>query len=162
RRDRSGAFFLATRSRPVRRRAVRAHQGTMFRDFSPRGSSMSDDRESGWRGAVQPLYGVIALAAGGQTASATRLRGPFLLPSVFDTMRAIRTGFADGPMLFDLTRTVERTAWAFVIASAIAVPVGIALGAAPSLYRKLEFVIDFFRSTPASAVFPLFLVLFGV
>ncbi len=30
------------------------------------------------------------------------------------------------------------------------------------LYRSLEFVIDFFRSTPASAMFPLFLVLFGV
>jgi sulfonate transport system permease protein len=36
------------------------------------------------------------------------------------------------------------------------------LGSSERLYRSLEFVIDFFRSTPASAMFPLFLVLFGV
>ena len=36
------------------------------------------------------------------------------------------------------------------------------LGSSVRLYRSLEFVIDFFRSTPASAMFPLFLVLFGV
>ena len=44
----------------------------------------------------------------------------------------------------------------------IAIPLGILLGASERLYRSVEFVIDFFRSTPASAMFPLFLVLFGV
>ena len=44
----------------------------------------------------------------------------------------------------------------------IAIPLGIVLGSSEQLYRSLEFVIDFFRSTPASAMFPLFLVLFGV
>jgi ABC-type nitrate/sulfonate/bicarbonate transport system permease component len=44
----------------------------------------------------------------------------------------------------------------------IAIPLGIFLGASERLYRSVEFVIDFFRSTPASAMFPLFLVLFGV
>ncbi len=36
------------------------------------------------------------------------------------------------------------------------------LGSSDKLYRAVEFIIDFFRSTPASAMFPLFLVLFGV
>ena len=36
------------------------------------------------------------------------------------------------------------------------------LGASRRVYHALEFIIDFFRSTPASAVFPLFLVIFGV
>ena len=48
------------------------------------------------------------------------------------------------------------------IAAVIAIPLGIVLGSSEQLYRSLEFVIDFFRSTPASAMFPLFLVLFGV
>ena len=39
---------------------------------------------------------------------------------------------------------------------------GILLGANERVYRSVEFVIDFFRSTPASAMFPLFLVIFGV
>ena len=41
-------------------------------------------------------------------------------------------------------------------------PLGILLGSSEKLYRSVEFVIDFFRSPPASAMFPLFLVLFGV
>ena len=49
-----------------------------------------------------------------------------------------------------------------MIAAVIAIPLGIFLGSSERLYRSVEFVIDFFRSTPASAMFPLFLVLFGV
>jgi len=44
----------------------------------------------------------------------------------------------------------------------IAIPLGILLGSSEKVYRSVEFLIDFFRSTPASAMFPLFLVLFGV
>lgn len=114
-----------------------------------------------WRKLLQPLYGVVGLLLIWQIVSATRLVDPFLLPSVSSTAKAVWVGFTEGPLLFDLSRTVERTMLAFAFASVIAVPVGIALGAAPAVYEKLEFVIDFFRSTPASAVFPLFLVLFG-
>jgi NitT/TauT family transport system permease protein len=59
-------------------------------------------------------------------------------------------------------KTLWRTLWSFLIALAVAVPLGIVLGASERFYRSIEFVIDFFRSTPASAMFPLFLVLFGV
>ena len=55
-------------------------------------------------------------------------------------------------------RTISSTA----IAAVIAIPLGILLGSSEKLYRSVEFLIDFFRSTPASAMFPLFLVLFGV
>ena len=48
------------------------------------------------------------------------------------------------------------------IATVIAVPIGILLGSHEKLYRSVEFIVDFFRSTPASALFPLFLVIFGV
>ena len=44
----------------------------------------------------------------------------------------------------------------------IGVPLGILLGSNEKIYESIEFAIDFFRSTPASAMFPLFLVLFGV
>jgi NitT/TauT family transport system permease protein len=48
------------------------------------------------------------------------------------------------------------------LATLLGVPIGIFLGAKESIYRSLEFVIDFFRSTPATAMFPLFLLLFGL
>ena len=68
----------------------------------------------------------------------------------------------EGSLGFDFLKTVYRTAAATLIAAVIAIPLGIVLGSSERLYHSLEFVIDFFRSTPASAMFPLFLVLFGV
>ena len=67
-----------------------------------------------------------------------------------------------GPLGFDFGRTVDRTTASTLIAAVFAIPLGIVLGSSERLYRSVEFVIDFFRSTPASAMFPLFLVLFGV
>ena len=40
--------------------------------------------------------------------------------------------------------------------------IGIVLGAKAAVYRSVEFIVDFFRSTPATAMFPLFLLLFGL
>src|SRR5712664_1494172 len=95
-------------------------------------------------------------------ASALKLVDPVLLPSPQDSWRALLAGTADGTLTHDFLKTVWRTLLSFVIALAVAVPLGIVLGASERLYRSVEFVIDFFRSTPASAMFPLFLVLFGV
>jgi NitT/TauT family transport system permease protein len=36
------------------------------------------------------------------------------------------------------------------------------LGSAEGAYRSVEFLIDFFRSTPSSALIPLFLLIFGI
>ncbi len=51
---------------------------------------------------------------------------------------------------------------AFLIAAAIGVPLGVLLGSNERAYRSVEFLIDFFRSTPSSALIPLFLMIFGV
>lgn len=113
-----------------------------------------------WR-ALRPAIGAIAFLALWQAAAMLKLVDPVLLPSVPETFAATWKGLAGGAIGADFLRTVERTILAFLIASAIAVPVGVFLGSSVGLYRSVEFVVDFFRSTPASAVFPLFLVLFG-
>ena len=41
-------------------------------------------------------------------------------------------------------------------------PLGVLLGSNERAYRSVEFLIDFFRSTPSSALIPLFLLIFGV
>ncbi len=91
-----------------------------------------------------------------------RLADPVLLPSPLETFNDTAHAFTHGPLLHDLWRTVTRTVLAFLVACAIGVPLGLLLGAKENVYRAVEFVIDFFRSTPASALFPLFLILFGV
>jgi NitT/TauT family transport system permease protein len=113
------------------------------------------------RAALPPIGGAVGFVLLWQVAAWLRLADPILLPPPAETFRDTWQGFAHGTLVLDTWRTVERTALAFVIASAIGVPLGVALGAREALYRGVEFVVDFFRSTPASALFPLFLILFG-
>ena len=109
-----------------------------------------------------PVVGVVGLLLIWALTSWTRLVDPVLLPSPAATFRAMWTGMTSGKLGLDFVKTVERTIAATAIAAVIAIPLGILLGSSEKLYRSVEFVIDFFRSTPASAMFPLFLVLFGV
>ena len=87
---------------------------------------------------------------------------PILLPTPADTISALITGLAGGPLLNDFAVTVWRTLQAFVIAAVVGVPLGVLLGSNERVYRSVEFLIDFFRSTPSSALIPLFLLIFGV
>jgi ABC-type nitrate/sulfonate/bicarbonate transport system permease component len=109
-----------------------------------------------------PIIGVVGLIVIWYLAVWYQIVDPVLLPSPVDTFRALWSGIAGGRLGFDFMRTLERTILAILIAAAIAIPLGIALGASERVYRSVEFAVDFFRSTPASAMFPLFLVLFGV
>jgi NitT/TauT family transport system permease protein len=112
--------------------------------------------------AFLPLVGVVGLFAIWQIATWLKAVDPVLLPSPALTFDAFWKGMDGGALGFDFVKTVYRTLVATVIAAVIAIPLGIVLGSSEKVYRSLEFVIDFFRSTPASAMFPLFLVLFGV
>ncbi|MDR6453518.1 ABC transporter permease [Variovorax paradoxus] len=87
---------------------------------------------------------------------------PILLPTPADTVAALITGLAGGPLLTDFAMTVWRTLQAFAIAAVVGVPLGVLLGSNERAYRSVEFLIDFFRSTPSSALIPLFLLIFGV
>jgi NitT/TauT family transport system permease protein len=109
-----------------------------------------------------PFYGVIGLIVFWYVGIWVEIVDPVLLPSPAQAALAIWNGMADGGLLADFLRTVERTTYSIFIASVVSIPLGIFLGSSERLYRSVEFIIDFFRSTPASAVFPLFLVIFGV
>ena len=87
---------------------------------------------------------------------------PILLPPPGATVLTLITGLAGGPLLLDFAVTVWRTVQAFLIAAVIGVPLGVLLGSNERAYRSVEFLIDFFRSTPSSALIPLFLLIFGV
>ena len=109
-----------------------------------------------------PLVGVFGLIALWYLGVAVEIVDPVLLPSPAAAAAAVWTGMAGGDLLADFLRTVERTTYSIIIASVIALPLGVFFGSSVKLYRSVEFIIDFFRSTPASAMFPLFLVIFGV
>ena len=81
-----------------------------------------------------------------------------LLPPPLATIGTLISGLAGGALLTDFAVTVWRTVQAFLIAAVIGVPLGVLLGSNERAYRSVEFLIDFFRSTPSSALIPLFLL----
>ena len=109
-----------------------------------------------------PFVGVIGLILVWYIGYWMRIVDPVLLPPPDAAFKALWKGMTGGRLLFDFWQTVIRTFTAIAVAAVIAIPLGIVLGASERLYRSVEFVVDFFRSTPASAMFPLFLVIFGV
>ena len=70
--------------------------------------------------------------------------------------------FSSGVILPDIALTLYRTLLGFVIACLIGIPIGLLMGYSDRIYYSLEFVVEFFRSIPATALFPLFLLFFGI
>jgi ABC-type nitrate/sulfonate/bicarbonate transport system permease component len=124
-----------------------------------RGSALNRRRV---RRVLEFVLGPVLLIAVWWVAYAATLVDPHLLPSPFATLADTWKNIASGAMTRDFLQTLLRVTYAFAIATAFGVPVGIVLGANESVYRSVEFIIDFFRSTPATAMFPLFLLLFGL
>ena len=108
------------------------------------------------------LIGPLLLIALWSLASFARLIDPFFLPDPFTTTGVLLRLVGQGVILPDVWATLVRVFLAFGIAVVIGLPLGLLLGRAERAYRSLEFLIDFFRSTPATALFPMFLLLFGV
>jgi len=108
------------------------------------------------------FIGIIILIAIWYIASHFKLVDPFFLPNPKDTLLELFSLISSGVIVKDIVATFSRTAWAFIISIIIGVPVGLLLGKFEKVYRSVEFIIDFFRSTPATAIFPLFMLVFGI
>jgi len=85
-----------------------------------------------------------------------------LIPAPGATLATTWQALVHGTMGHDLLQTLNRVLYAFAMAAVTAVPIGILIGANERIYRSCEFLIDFFRSTPATAMFPLFMLIFGL
>ena len=109
-----------------------------------------------------PLIGPLALFIVWDLVLRLQLVRPVLLPTPGAALAALARGMAGGPLLGDFLSSLNRTLQAFLIAGVIGVPLGVLLGSSEKAYRSVEFLVDFFRSTPSSALIPLFLMIFGV
>ncbi|PZO12832.1 MAG: taurine ABC transporter permease [Burkholderiales bacterium] len=118
-------------------------------------------RKTDW-GRALPFVGPVVLFILWDLVVRTGYIKPILLPAPMDAMGALLKGLAGGPLLTDFLVTVWRTVQAFLIAAIVGMPLGVLLGSNEKAYRSVEFLIDFFRSTPSSALIPLFLMVFGV
>jgi NitT/TauT family transport system permease protein len=109
-----------------------------------------------------PLLGPVLLLLLWQLTLSAHWVRPVLLPPPLETLAYLVDAFRSGSIWPDLWATVLRTLTAFGIAVVIGVPLGVMLGASEGAYRSVEFLVDFFRSTPSSALIPLFMLIFGI
>ncbi len=86
----------------------------------------------------------------------------FFLPGPFTVLAKLGEALGRGIIIPDLIATLERVSVSFIVALALGLPLGLWLGYSEKIYDSIEFIIDFFRSTPATALFPLFLLIFGI
>lgn len=138
-----------------------SNAGTTADWASPNAVSAAVPGKFSWNAAL-PVIGPIALFVIWDLVVRFGLVKAILLPTPAATIQALATGLAGGPLLTDFMVTVWRTLQAFLIAALVGVPLGVLLGSNERAYRSVEFLIDFFRSTPSSALIPLFLLIFGV
>jgi NitT/TauT family transport system permease protein len=117
---------------------------------------------SQFAGRLLPALGPAIMFALWFAAVQFRWVSPVLLPTPQATLSALAQGVASGSLNRDFLVTVLRTVESFLVAAALGVPLGILLGSNERAYRSVEFLIDFFRSTPSSALIPLFMMIFGV
>ena len=116
-------------------------------------------RFPGW---LQPAVGPGLLLLVWWCVHVTGLVTGKLLPSPIATVQSLAANLWAEGLFFDLLQTILRTLEAFAIALIIGLPCGIVIGSSRRIYRQIEFLVDFFRSTPATALFPLFMIIFGL
>jgi NitT/TauT family transport system permease protein len=109
-----------------------------------------------------PLFGPVLLFVIWDLVVRFGLVKAILLPPPADTLATLVSGMLGGDLIQHFGVTLYRTLLAFGIATAIGMPLGILLGSNVRAYSSVEFLIDFFRSTPSSALIPLFLLIFGI
>ncbi|MEK6902047.1 MAG: ABC transporter permease [archaeon] len=84
------------------------------------------------------------------------------MPNPIDVLMEFSTLVQNGQLFEDAAATIGRTLIGFFIACGIGIPLGLLMGYSDRIYSALEFLVEFFRSIPATALFPFFLLLFGI
>lgn len=87
-----------------------------------------------------------------------KLVSPLFLASPKDVLQSL----SDITLLSDIGHTLYRVLVGFGIAVVIGVPLGLLMGYSSRVYNVLEFTVEFFRGIPTTALFPLFLLVFGI
>ncbi len=85
-----------------------------------------------------------------------------LLPSLISVLRRFADLIGSGSIFADLGATVLRWLTGFSLGVFTGVLTGLILGLSPALMRTMQFPIEFFRAMPVTAIFPLFLIVFGI
>jgi ABC-type nitrate/sulfonate/bicarbonate transport system permease component len=86
----------------------------------------------------------------------------FLFPDPNLVAQAFWDVLLSGVLIHETTTTIVRLFVVCIISVLIGVPIGIVLGSNRRIYQSTELLLDMARSIPPLAVFPLFMLIFGI
>lgn len=108
------------------------------------------------------LWGSLVIVGVWLLVTETGLIDKVFLPSPVAVIQELVRLLWGVEILGDTLATIGRTGIGFAIGAALGVVVGLLMGSYRRMYALMEFPVDFFRSIPATALFPLFIVVFGL
>ncbi len=92
----------------------------------------------------------------------SKIIDPLFLATPSETAQALADLFSSGILISDIIATLIRVFYSFAIATILGIFFGLLISISQKIYSMFEIVIDFFRSIPAVALFPLFMLFFGI
>lgn len=111
---------------------------------------------------VRRLWGPLGFVALWLLLGVLNAVNPLFLPTLPDVASALWQMLSNGTIITDFISTTSRTFLGFLFAVALGVPTGLLLGSNPRISDVVSVLVDFFRSIPGTALFPLFLLFFGI
>ena len=90
-----------------------------------------------------------------------KLVKPILLPPLPFVFSALQESVFSTQGIADILSTLQRVMLGFLAGVSIAVPLGILIGLYRKFYDSIEWAINFFRSVPVPAMYPLFMIFLG-
>jgi NitT/TauT family transport system permease protein len=108
------------------------------------------------------ITGVVALLAVWHLASTVFVSKGFEVPTILDTMRALREMWTEGTLWPDFRASTQRVAIGYSIGFGVGAAIGIAVGSFRSVEAFVEPQVGFLRYIPASALTPLLLIWLGI
>lgn len=103
------------------------------------------------------LVGPLIILTAWQVIATIGILSPVFISSpskVFASMLELLTPGSPS-VLPDLGQTIYRTFLGILVATSVGVPVGLLMGISRRVAESLEFVVDFGRSVPATALIPI-------
>lgn len=116
------------------------------------------------RGYVVPLIGpvVVLIIWFLVTAGDSPMAPALLLPSPGDTFGYLWGLLATNDIGPDISASLYRWAMGYALGCLAGVPIGLLIGSSRQAFESTYVTLDFFRSLPVTALFPLFLLVFGI
>ena len=108
-----------------------------------------------------PAFFVLGVIAVAELICALGWISPLLLAPPHKALAWIVMHAADPQLYHDIGITLRRVGIAFGLSAVIGIPIGALMGYFRFVERVLTFPVDFSRSIPATALFPLFLIFLG-